>query len=87
MNKKVVILSAILFWLMIIIISYFHWDIAIAYYCKKELSGSVRNIAQIITILGDAKWYYGLLITAFIFVYFIKKNKLFTRRVIYIFFL
>ena len=71
---------------MIIIISYFHWDIAIAYYCKKELSGSVRNIAQIITILGDAKWYYGLLITAFIFVYFIKKNKLFTRRVIYIFF-
>jgi membrane-associated phospholipid phosphatase len=86
LNKKAVILFAILFWLMIIIISYFHWDIAIAYYCKKELSGTVRDIAQIITVWGDAKWYYGLLIIAFIIVYLIMKNKLFTRRVIYILF-
>lgn len=86
MNKKVVILSAILFWLMIIIISYFYWDIAIAYYCKKEFSGTVRDIAQIITVWGDAKWYYGLLIIALIIVHFIMKNKLFTRRVIYILF-
>ncbi len=87
MNKTRIILFAFFFCLLImIVISYFYWDVPLAYYCKTELSGTIREITQIITIWGDAKWYYGLLIVAFIFVYFIMKNKLFTRRVFYILF-
>ena len=86
LNKKRIILIVFFICSLLIAFSYIYWDIPLAYYCKKELSGSVRNIAQIITILGDAKWYYGLLAIAFIFVHFILKNKLFARRVIYILF-
>ena len=67
-------------------LSYTFWDVGIAYYFKYGTGSQFREPAKIITVLGDAKWYYGLLIILLLIFYFIKKNKLFFTRVAYVLF-
>ncbi len=66
-------------------LAYIYWDIAIANYFKYGMGLKLRAPGQIITVLGDAKWYYALLLILALVFYFLKKNKLYFTRVIYIF--
>jgi len=65
-------------------LSYNYWDIPLAYYCR-ALSQPVLNIAQIVTIAGESQWYYYLLVPAYIVFRFIRKNKLWSHRVLFLF--
>lgn len=55
-------------------VAYTQWDVCVAYYCR-NLSRSVLDIGEIITTLGDSKWYFMMLVPAFLIFYFIVKNK------------
>lgn len=66
------------------IISYFYWDIPLAQYCR-SLSQPMIDIAQIVTIMGESKWYYILLVPAFIVFRFIVKKKLWAMKVFFLF--
>lgn len=65
------------------IISYYYWDLPLAIYCK-GLGRSVIDIARIVTILGDSLWYFIILVPAFIYFWFLAKNKLWSKRIIFI---
>src|SRR5450759_2411211 len=65
-------------------VSYFNWDIPLAYY-SRGLSNSVLNIAQIITVLGESRWYYILFIPAYLLFRFACKNKLWSMRILFLF--
>lgn len=65
-------------------ISYFIWDIPLTYY-SRGLSNSVLNIAQIITVLGESRWYYILFIPAYFLFRFAWKNKLWSMRILFLF--
>jgi membrane-associated phospholipid phosphatase len=65
-------------------VSYFNWDIPLAYY-SRGLSNSVLNIAQIITVLGESRWYYILFIPAYFLLRFAWKNKLWSMRILFLF--
>ena len=85
MNKKWI--AAIFFFvcLLLVAVSYFYWDIPLAIYCK-GLSRSIVDIAEIVTILGDSRWYFILLVPAFIcFCVYLAKNKLWSMRILFIF--
>jgi len=56
---------------------------ASCYICKK-LGRSVIDIAKIVTILGDSLWYFIILVPAFIYFWFLAKNKLWSKRIIFI---
>ncbi|HNQ18234.1 MAG TPA: hypothetical protein PKM79_02460 [Smithellaceae bacterium] len=53
---------------------YYMWDIPVTYYCL-NLSQSVRDMAEIVTVAGKAGWYFILLIPAFFLFRFILQNK------------
>jgi len=83
MNKKW--LTFIIFFLCVFlgVISYYYWDLPLAIYCK-GLGRSVIDIAKIVTILGDSLWYFIILVPAFIYFWFLAKNKLWSKRIIFI---
>lgn len=83
MNKKW--LSFIIFFLCVLlcVISYYHWDLPLAIYCK-GLGRSVIDIANIVTILGDSLWYFIILVPALFYFWFLAKNKLWSKRLIFI---
>jgi membrane-associated phospholipid phosphatase len=79
-------IAAIFFFvcLSLIAVSYFYWDIPLAIYCK-GLNRSVVDIAEIVTILGEARWYYILLILAYLPLRIIWKNKAWSMKLLFIF--
>ncbi|PKN70605.1 MAG: phosphatase PAP2 family protein [Deltaproteobacteria bacterium HGW-Deltaproteobacteria-12] len=83
--KKQWIAACIFFFCFIFsVISYYYWDIPLAYYCR-SLSRSVLDIAEIITITGESKWYYIILVPSFVVVHFILKHKIWSMRVLFLF--
>jgi len=78
-------IAAIFFFvcLVLVAVSYFYWDIPLAIYCK-GLRRSIVDIAEIVTIWGDSLWYYIILIPAFIYFWFLAKNKLWSKRILFI---
>ena len=83
MIKKWIAAISFFVCLMLVAISYFYWDIPLAIYCK-SLNRSIINIAEIITDLGLSGWYYLILVPAFIYFWFLVKNKLWSKRIIFI---
>ena len=83
MNKKW--LTFIIFFLCVLlcVISYYYWDLPLAIYCR-GLGRSIIDIAKIVTILGDSLWYFIILVPAFIYFWFLAKNKLWSKRIIFI---
>ena len=84
MKKRWIAGIVLLFCSVLTAVSYNYWDIPLAYCCK-ALSRSVLDIAQIVTITGEAKWYYILLIPAYVVLRFILKNKLWSMRILFLF--
>jgi len=83
MNKKWLTFIIIFFCVLLCVISYYYWDLPLAIYCK-GLRRSVIDIAKIVTILGDSLWYFLILVPAFIYFWFLAKNKLWSKRIIFI---
>ena len=79
-------ISAIIFLISSVLaaVSYNYWDVPLAYYCK-ELSRSVLDIAEIVTITGESRWYYILFVPAYIVLRFVLKNKLWSMRILFLF--
>lgn len=57
-----------------ICISYNLWDIPVALYCR-NLSPSIRDVAEIVTKAGESKWYFIIFVPLFLLFRFILKNK------------
>jgi membrane-associated phospholipid phosphatase len=83
MIKQWLITIVLFFWILLSIISYFYWDILLAIYCK-GLRPSVLAIADIVTTLGNSLWYFIILVPVFIYFWFLAKNKLWSKRIIFI---
>jgi membrane-associated phospholipid phosphatase len=83
MTKKWIASITILCCCVLTVVSYNYWDIPLAYYCK-GLSRSVLNIAQIVTITGESRWYYILLVPAYVVLHFALKNKLWSMRILFL---
>ena len=64
--------------------SYNYWDVPLAYYCK-GLSRSILDITEIVTIAGESKWYYILLVPSYAVLRFVLKNKLWSMRILFFF--
>jgi membrane-associated phospholipid phosphatase len=83
MNKKWLTFIIIFFCVILCVISYYYWDLPLAIYCKR-LGRSIIDVANIVTILGDSLWYFIILVSAFIYFWFLAKNKLWSKRIIFI---
>jgi membrane-associated phospholipid phosphatase len=64
-------------------ISYYFWDVQLMYYCQ-GLNRSVVGAAEIITHAGDSLWYFILLVPAFIFIRFVRKNEQWSAKILYL---
>jgi len=84
MNKKWITIIMLFLCLLLSVIAYFYWDIPLSLYCK-GLGRSVLDIAEIVTIWGESRWYYMILVPAFIYFWFLAKNKLWSKRILFIF--
>jgi membrane-associated phospholipid phosphatase len=84
MKKRWIALIVFFLSVLFTFVSYFNWDIPLAYY-SRGLSNSVLNIAQIITVLGESRWYYILFIPAYFLLRFAWKNKLWSMRILFLF--
>lgn len=69
--------------LLLIAVAYFYWDIPLAIYCQ-GLNRSIVDIAEFVTILGEARWYYILLILAYLPLRIIWKNKSWSMKLLFI---
>lgn len=83
MNKKWLMFIIFFLCVLFCVVSYYYWDLPLAIYCK-GLGRSVIDIAKIVTILGDSLWYFIILVSAFIYFWFLAKNKLWSKRIIFI---
>jgi membrane-associated phospholipid phosphatase len=63
--------------------SYIRWDIPAAYACH-GLSRSVLDIAEMVTTAGDSKWYFMVFVPAFVFFRFVKKNKVWAMKMLFL---
>ena len=84
MIKKWVAVVFFFVCLVLVAVSYFYWDIPLAIYCK-GLNRSIVDIAEIVTILGESRWYYILLILAYLPLRIIWKNKSWSMKLLFIF--
>jgi undecaprenyl-diphosphatase len=84
MNKKWIAIIILSLCSILTVISYYYWDIPLTIYCKR-LGRSVLDIAEFVTIWGESRWYYMILVPAFIYFWFLAKNKLWSKRIIFIF--
>ena len=64
-------------------VAYRQWDISVAYACR-GLSRSILDIAEWVTMVGDSKWYFILFVPSFIFFRFIKKNRDWAMRMLFL---
>jgi len=83
MNNKWLTFIIFSLCVLLCVISYYYWDLPLAIYCK-GLGRSIIDIAKIVTILGDSLWYFIILVPAFIYFWFLAKNKLWSKRIIFI---
>lgn len=83
MKKKCIAFIILIFSVLFVLISYLYWDIALAYYFK-ELNDSVLDIAQLVTILGESRWYYILFIPTYLLFRFVWNNKLWAMRMFFL---
>jgi membrane-associated phospholipid phosphatase len=83
-NKRPVAIYISVICLIMTVISYLFWDIPSAIYCR-ELNPSIKNIAELITILGITTWYIVVSLVLFLFFRFIYKNKLNEARSLFVF--
>ncbi len=83
MKKRWIAAIVLLVCFVLAALSYNYWDIPLAYYCR-ALSQPVLDIAQIVTITGEAKWYYILFVPAYVVLRFVRKNKLWSMRILFI---
>jgi len=84
MNKKWIAIIILSLCSILTVISYYYWDIPLTIYCK-GLGRSVLGIAEFVTIWGESRWYYMILVPAFIYFWFLAKNKLWSKRILFIF--
>ncbi|MGV8056762.1 MAG: phosphatase PAP2 family protein [Smithellaceae bacterium] len=84
MTKKLIATIVILLFSVPAMLSYIYWDVPLAYHCK-SLSRSVLDIAEIVTTAGESKWYYILLVPAYVIVRYLLKNKLWSMRILFLF--
>jgi membrane-associated phospholipid phosphatase len=66
------------------ILSYLFWDAPLAEYCR-NLSPSVKNIADVITRLGISTWYIVASIIFYLFFRYIYKRNLNAFRSLFVF--
>lgn len=64
-------------------VAYIYWDIPLAYACR-DLNRSILDIAEIITAAGDSKWYFILLVPAFLLFRFILKNENWAMKMLFL---
>ena len=83
MNNKWLTFIIFFLYVLLCVISYYYWDLPLAIYCR-GLGRSIIDIAKIVTILGDSLWYFIILVPAFIYFWFLAKNKLWSKRIIFI---
>lgn len=83
MNKKLIAIVLLFLCSLFSVISFFYWDIPLVHYCK-GLGRSILDIAEIVTIWGESLWYYIILVTAFIYFWFLAKNKLCSMRSLFL---
>ena len=83
MNKKWIAIIILSLCSILTVISYYYWDIPLTIYCK-GLGRSVLDIAEFVTIWGESRWYYMILVPAFIYFWFLAKNKLWSKRILFI---
>lgn len=83
MQKKWFTIIIIFLCTLFSVIAYFYWDIPLAVYCR-GLRRSVIDIAEIVTTWGEARWYYIFLIPVLIYFWLLAKNKLWSRRILFI---
>ena len=84
MNNKWITIIILFLCSLFSVIAYYYWDLPLTLYCN-ELGRPVRDIAEIVTIWGDSLWYYIILVPAFIYFWFLAKNKLWSKRILFIF--
>jgi membrane-associated phospholipid phosphatase len=84
MNKKWIAIIILSLCSILSVIAYFYWDIPLTIYCK-GLGRSVLDIAEIVTVWGESRWYFIILVPAFIYFWFLAKNKLWSKRILFIF--
>lgn len=83
MNKKLIAIVLLFLCSLFSVISFFYWDIPLVHYCN-GLGRSILDIAEIVTIWGESLWYYIILVTAFIYFWFVAKNKLWSMRSLFL---
>jgi membrane-associated phospholipid phosphatase len=86
-TKKWIVAIFFFVCLLFIAVSYFYWDIPLAiYWAHCKASGCLLfDIADIVTILGESRWYYILLILGYLPLRIIWKNKLWSMKLLFIF--
>jgi len=84
MNNKWITIIILFLFSLFSVIAYYYWDLPLTLYCK-GLGRSVLDIAEIFTIWGESRWYYIILVPAFIYFWFLAKNKLWSKRILFIF--
>jgi membrane-associated phospholipid phosphatase len=83
MKKRWIAAGLLLFGGVLSAISYYFWDVQLMYYCQ-GLNRSVVGAAEIITQAGDSLWYFILLVPAFIFIRFVRKNEQWSAKILYL---
>lgn len=83
MKKRWIAAVTLLLCSVLAAVSYNLWDVPLAYYCA-HLNRSALDIAEIVTTSGESKWYYILLVPAYVVLHFVLKNKLWSMRVFFI---
>ena len=63
------------------IFSYFYIDIQLNTIIEKNRTDNIKYIAEIVTNIGNGKYYYITLIMLIIYFYFINKNKILLKKI------
>ena len=83
LKKQWIALPVVAFSAFLASFSYLHWDIPIAVACR-ELSRPILDVAEMVTIAGDSKWYFLLFVPAFIFFRFVQKNRSWAMKMLFL---
>lgn len=79
MAAAIIIASAVLS-----VVSYYLWDIRMAYFCLGLNPSSIMDVANIITHAGDSLWYFIVLVPAFVLFRFVWKNEQWSVKILYL---
>jgi membrane-associated phospholipid phosphatase len=84
MKERWIATAISVFSLLLIIISYFFWDIPITKYCK-TLNPSILQMAEVVTIFGITTWYLVGSIVFYAFFHYIYKNSRYAAQSLFVF--